>query len=179
MQLALNEVSFDCSLLWRDNVSNLRLSVTISQLFRLRSMLDDSLLKLVSSDEANKLSAEIRKLHRFFALFIIAHELEQPTLHKVESHGLQIISQRNILTFTCQTSPQLNSDISHDRAVRLHQQTLKLFARNTPGHRQFTVAYNFMVVVRLGYRGFNAQIYLFGNRCEGCARQIMFIHNLV
>lgn len=123
MQLALNEVSFDCRLLRRDYESNLRLFVTISQFFRLRSMLDDGLLKLVPSDETDELSAEICELHRVFALLIIAHKPKQPALHEVESHRLQIIPHSDRLTFTCQTPPQLHTDITHDRAIRLHQQT--------------------------------------------------------
>lgn len=123
MQLALNEVAFDCRLLRRDYVSNLRLSVTISQFFRLRCMLYDSLLKLVPSDETDELSAEISELHCIFTLFILANKLEQPALHEVESHRLQIIPHSDRLTFTCQTPAQLHTDITHDRAIRLHQQT--------------------------------------------------------
>lgn len=105
MQLTLNKVAFDCRLLRRDYVCNLRLSVTICQFFRLRCMLNDSLLKLVPCDKTDELSAEISELHRILALFILAHKLEQPALHEVESHRLQIIPHSDRLAFTCQTPP--------------------------------------------------------------------------
>lgn len=139
------------------------MGIIVCKLFRLWGMLVDRLLKLVLGDEAYELSPKVSKFNCLFPKLVVAHEFQQPTFHEIQTQCLQIISNCDTLAFTCQTPLQLDPDVPYDRTVSLHYQTFKLFAVNTSGHRQLTVAHDLMVIACLLNWGLYSKVNFFGD----------------
>lgn len=172
VHLHFHEVFLHEGLLWVQNARDLGGVVLLHQLLPLRGVLDNTLLKLVFSHEADKLIAEVGELYRVLALLVLAHELEDPVLHEVDAHRLQVRAHREHLALPSQTPLQANLDVLHYIAVCLEHQSFQ--------RRPFHIAEAkdlVAVVFRL-----NGRLYCevkFPNHCgERGFRQVVLVHHL-